>query len=96
MSASKSTGIANKVAGVIKETTGKVVSSDLEARGAAQKNQGQTELDAAKLQNRGEAAVNKTSGVEETLGNVTGSKGLQRSGKAKRQRGAATDASNQF
>lgn len=95
MSASKSTGIAHKVAGVIKETTGKVVSSDLEARGAAQKNQGQTELDAAKLQNRNEAAVNKTSGVEETL-NVTGSKGLQRSGKAKRQRGAATDASNKF
>lgn len=97
MSANKSTGYADKAAGVLKETAGKVFSSDLEARGATQKNKGQAEINGAKLQNRGEAAVNKTGGVvEQTLGDLTGSTELKRGGGQKLIRADATDASNQF
>lgn len=93
----KTTGYIDKVLGTSKETVGKLTSTRLQEEGAAQKQKGQAEVNAAKAQKRAEATGDKISGVaKQGAGAITGDASLKNEGRLERLDGKQKAARNEF
>ncbi|GAQ92981.1 hypothetical protein KFL_012340010, partial [Klebsormidium nitens] len=75
---SKVTGYKDKVIGASKEAVGSIASERLRTEGEAQRFQGHTAIDQAKVQNRAQAIGDKISGAfKEGTGTLTGDASLR-------------------
>ncbi|KAJ9065647.1 hypothetical protein DSO57_1031452 [Entomophthora muscae] len=93
---SKVSGTFNNAKGAVRQTAGKVVGSDeMQAKGAAEKAEGQAETQAAKTKGHAEGTGSSVKGsVKDTVGGVIGNEKMQAEGKADKGYGDAKKAAN--
>ncbi len=97
MSASKSSGYADKIQGGAKEAVGAVFSDRLQAEGREQRVKGQAEIDGTKARNQVEGAGESiVGGAKQGLGQLTGDTSLENRGFVERAQGKNKRALNEF
>ncbi|GAQ89839.1 hypothetical protein KFL_005680060 [Klebsormidium nitens] len=93
----KTSGYVDKAVGASKEATGKVFSNRLKSKGAAQREKGQAEIDAAKARKQAEATGDKVAGTaKQVAGSVTNNTSLANESRAERLTGKQKAARNEF
>ena len=93
---SKVSGNLSAAAGAVKENVGYAVGNhSMEARGAADRAQGNAEVEAAKAKGYTEGVVNNVSGaVKNAAGQVVGNDRMRAEGEAERLKGKAEKEAN--